>query len=36
MDCTLEDAKTILENTLSNSNLVQRSLKIALKNEYEL
>ena len=36
MDCTLEDAKVILNTTLETSNLVQRSIKVALKNEYDL
>jgi len=36
MNCTLEDAKVILENILSNSNLVQKSITNAIKNEYEL
>ena len=36
MECSLEDAKIILENTLNNSKLVQRAITNAIKNEYEL
>ena len=36
MGCNIEDAKVILDNTLNNSNLVQRAIKSAIKNEYEL
>lgn len=36
MECSLEDAKVILNNTLENSKLVQRSITNAIKNEYEL
>ena len=36
MDCTLEDAKIILNTTLSNSKLVQNAIRLSIKNEYEL
>ena len=36
MDCTLEDAKTILNTTLETSNLVQNAIKLNIKKEYDL
>lgn len=34
MDCTEKEAKIILDNILDTNNLVQRAIKISLKNEY--
>ena len=36
MDCTLEDAKTILNTTLETSNLVQNAIRLSVKKEYDL
>lgn len=36
MDCSLEDAKTILNTTLETSNLVQNAIRLSVKKEYDL
>ena len=36
MDCTLEDAKIILNTTLETSNLVQNAIRLSVKKEYNL
>ena len=36
MDCTLEDAKVILNTTLETSNLVQNAIRLSVKKEYDL
>lgn len=36
MDCTLEDARVILNTTLETSNLVQNAIRLSVKKEYDL
>lgn len=36
MNCTLEDAKVILDNVLNNSNIIKTAITNAVKKEYDL